>query len=1740
MIEAPYARGAGATLVFAHPVAEGVVAQAVAVWLNLAGYQHNGGPVVGGDEDDDGVSVYADGLQLNGGTIQAAAAPTRAALLAHAELTDQPGHKVDGVKPLTDSQAGLGVDGDTLTIPYDEELDAASTPAPTAFTVTVGEAVRAVSAVSVQGRVVTLTLASSVAHGEVVTVSYAVPDGEGAAPVRDLVGNEAFALRNKPVPNNTPAPENNAPTGLPAISGTAQVGQTLTADVSGIEDADGLDGVTFSYQWVSNDGTADTDIADATQASYEVVAADVGRTLKVRVSFTDNGDTEETLVSTATAAVAPLPAVSIAAGTSPVTEGAEAAFTLSRTGDASQALTVAVSVTETGSMLDGAAPAEATFAAGAATAALDLATADDEAVEDASTVTAAVTAGDGYAVAADAGSAQVTVEDDDAAPVVTTASPIPVDENGTEVATLAATDEDTAAESLAWSLAGGADADRFTVTQAGVLAFGEAKDFEAPDDADGDGDYELTVRVTDGANPVDAALTVRLADVDDTAPALTAAAVDRTELTLTFGEALDEGSAPGAGAFSVTVAGSARGVDGVAVAGSAVTLTLASSVAHGETVTVDYTVPTGADAAPLQDTAGNAVAALSGRAVTNGTPANRAPTGLPAISGTAQVGQTLTVDVSGIEDADGLDGVTFSYQWVSNDGTADTDIADATAATYELAADDEGKTVKVRVSFTDNRDTAETLLSAATGAVAPPPPLTASLTVTGTVSEGAFTVQVSFSREVTGFEAADITAGRVGGGAAAVSGFARVAGENAWTARVATGGAGRVWVKVDRVSGALGGMSRIAILVVEVAADGAVAAVAGPAATGAYIWAPSDGAWTAGDAIEVALRFSETVIMRTDSGTPTVGLVVDGTARTAGYTRGSGGGMLHFAWTVPDGADAVSGVILTADSLALNGARIRDRAGDRDADLKHPGTRYGETAETTETTAAPALSVAGGSAAEGGSLVFTVTLAPAAESEVTVDYATADGTAAAGDDYTATSGTLTFTAGETSKTVSVSLLADAVADGGETFALRLTDPAGATLGTAEATGTIEDVASETPAADMFTASFEQMPSEHDGSSAFTFRARFSAAPGVSFRTIRDEWFAVTGGAVRKAKRVNGSNTLREIRVRPSGNGDVTLTLQGGRACTATGAICTGDGKMLSNTVTATVQGPPGLSVADARVEEGDEVTLDFAVSLNRAASGTVTVDYATSDGTATAGTDYTATSGTLTFAAGETVKTVSVPVLDDAHDEGEENLTLTLSNASGAWIEDGEATGTISNSDPLQQMWLARFGHTVGSQIVDEVSERLSRRLEGAQMTVGGQTLDLAGPNAGQALTGLARTFGEGGGVPVIGSSFHIAFSRERGGSGLVTWGRVASLTSSMQEDHRRGAVRMDNEVVTGILGLDTQWSRGIVGVALSFSDGRSRFAQQAVDSGTIEGSLTAVSPYAQLRLSERLHVWSLAGFGTGEMTIRQDRSGTPIRTDIEMQLSAVGMRGDLAQAGETGGLDLAVKADAFLVQTESAKALNTVATEAEASRLRMMLEASRTFELDRGASLAPGFELGLRQDGGNAESGAGIEVGAALAYAYAPSGLTAQLNARSFISRSGSDYEEWGVSGSLHMGGDTAGRGFLMSLAPTLGAASSSADRLWSADDAGDLATDEDFEAEGRFDAEFGYGLRAFDVLTGTPYAGLGLSETGRDWRLGWRLTPGNAPLDFSFGVEATLAQPANDNAPFGQGLMLRGAIRW
>ena len=642
----------------------------------------------------------------------------------------------------------------------------------------------------------------------------------------------------------------------------------------------------------------------------------------------------------------------------------------------------------------------------------------------------------------------------------------------------------------------------------------------------------------------------------------------------------------------------------------------------------------------------------------------------------------------------------------------------------------------------------------------------------------------------------------------------------------------------------------------------------------------------------------------------------------------------------------------------------------------------------------------------------------------------------------------------------------------------------------------------------------------------------------------------------------------------------------------------------SVTVTIVDDGRPGIvTERSVTAREGQDDNAVFTVRLGGAVAGTVSVDYATadttaswtgSDGPATAGADYTATSGTLTFAAGETEKTVSVPILDDAVDEGTEHFVLRYSNPRGAVLSEAfrETVGLIENDDHLQAMWLARFGRTVASQVTEAVSDRLGAGLApGAHVTLAGQNLDLSKAEDGEALaeamTGLARRFGAeeapaGGdlgsgskaGDPfaqpglrdtwndpantttarsmtgrevLLGSSFHVAPANEGSGPALAAWGRVAQAGFDGEHEDDSGTTRVDGEVVTGVLGADADFGRVLAGVAVSLSEGDGTFDAPEADvgkSGKIESTMTTVSPYARLKLTERVSAWGLAGWGTGDMTIGfDDGSMAPIRTDLTMQLGAIGARGELLTQGPDGGMDLALKADAFFVRTKSEKAANSAETQADASRVRLVLEGGRRFALSDTATIRPSLELGVRQDGGDAETGAGFEVGGGVAWSDTASGLSIEAKGRMLVAHADSDYEEWGASATARLDPGERGRGLSFSLAPTIGAASSGSERLWGAQRPRELAPDGEFEAARGLTAEAGYGMALFgDRFTGTPNLGFGMSDGGaRDYRLGWRLTSAiRGDPGFEVNLDATRREAANGNEPPEHGVMLRSLIRW
>ena len=909
-----------------------------------------------------------------------------------------------------------------------------------------------------------------------------------------------------------------------------------------------------------------------------------------------------------------------------------------------------------------------------------------------------------------------------------------------------------------------------------------------------------------------------------------------------------------------------------------------------------------------------------------------------------------------------------------------------------------------------------------------------------------------------------------------------------------------------------------------------------------------DGAWSEGEAVEVTLAFAEPVEVGTAQGNPSIGLQLPGAgARRANHTGGSGSERLVFAYTPVEADGSVTAVLVDADSLALNGGTIVSTGG-LDAVLAHNGA--GSTVGPRAP--GPALSVADAEGAEGATLAFRVTLSQPAPTAVTVAYATRDGAgegaAVAGEDYTAASGTLSFKPGETQKSVDVAGTDDGLREGAETLTLHLSDAQGARIADGEATGTIGASAS----AAALTAAFVAVPPEHDGQNAFTVELRFSEAPaGMSYRTVRDTLFNVSGGDVKKARRLNPpSNESYEITVEPTGNAAAMLELAASLpACGASGSVCTSDGRMLEGPLSVTVPGPAVLSVADAEVDEEPGAKLAFAVTLDRARHAAVSVDYATSDGTAIAGEDYTAESGTLNFAAGETAKTVEVAVLDDSHDEGSETMTLTLSNASGARIADGTATGTINNSDVMPRAWLLRFGRTVGSQVVDALTQRLDGG-DAWRVIVGGiNVIGEAGPepeveeedpfglpkwatNAGREDDAQELT----GDDIRLRSAFHLSSGgdgTQGGGPAFTAWGRVATGGFEAEED----SVTMDGDVTTGLIGFDAEWERALAGIMFSQSSGEGAYRldpEHGNDAGTVESSLTGVYPCARVDLNRQVSAWALAGSGSGELTLHQE-GGEPMPTDISMRMGALGVKGQVLDGSGPSGIGLNVKSDAMWVGTKSEDTDELAPTEGDVTRLRLIVQGERVFEAGNGTTFTPSAEIGLRHDGGDAETGTGVEIGGGLR--YIAGALTIEGQVRTLVAHEASGYEEWGMSGAIRVTPSSSGRGLTLSIAPAWGRTGSATERLWSAHDARALGADSEFEAGSslQMDAGYGFGLPGNRGVL-TPYAGMTFGDAGnRTVRTGtrWQLGP-----DAVLGLEAT--RQASDAGEGANEVRLKAALRF
>ena len=693
----------------------------------------------------------------------------------------------------------------------------------------------------------------------------------------------------------------------------------------------------------------------------------------------------------------------------------------------------------------------------------------------------------------------------------------------------------------------------------------------------------------------------------------------------------------------------------------------------------------------------------------------------------------------------------------------------------------------------------------------------------------------------------------------------------------------------------------------------------------------------------------------------------------------------------------------------------------------------------------PTLSIADVSVAEGNSgetsLEFMVTLMiPENSNQITVDYATADGTATVADaDYTAASGTLTFAAssarGNQVQVITVQVTGDAAYERDEDFTVTLNNPS------------------------------------------------------------LNAWLLRTG-------------------------------------TTATGTIRNDEDMSV-------------FSIEDAVANAGD--SMIFMVSLSTESSQQATVDYATADGTdgtdtngAIAGEDYTAARGTLTFATGDTSKTITVEISEEAAREMDETFMVRLSNPIGLDVDisDGEATGTINSvTDENFQDLIEEVESRSALAIAGDVAEMISRRIRDAGAS-GQAALSVAGHEirsylqAQEELSEMRDPARLGEDVNYTdmkftsrqlfdNTSFVIPLQLNAGSGGATqmdVWGRAS--WQSMDGDGDR--LDWDGSRRSAQLGIDTRLREKLLaGLVVSWSDGGFDYRDDRLQ-GSYDNRMVSVHPWVAWSTDNNLDLWASAGYGEGEFTI-DDASGYQYKSDTTLNTVSAGASGTLL---ERDGMNLLLKGEGFLASVDVE---DGGASDVDSNRVRIAVEGNWFHETASGGHMTPSLEFGVRADGGDVDTPTGAEIGAGVAFKDSSGRMSLDFGGR--VLMADGDVLERGLSGELSYAPDNAGRGLSLNVRSDWGAALMDMERLWDTN-VSDIAENDSQTLGSRMRADIKYGLGYASGLL-VPYGGIELEGSGDvRYRVGSRYTT-SSTLELSLEGTHHTAGSESD-------IMLKGTLRW
>ena len=783
-----------------------------------------------------------------------------------------------------------------------------------------------------------------------------------------------------------------------------------------------------------------------------------------------------------------------------------------------------------------------------------------------------------------------------------------------------------------------------------------------------------------------------------------------------------------------------------------------------------------------------------------------------------------------------------------------------------------------------------------------------------------------------------------------------------------------------------------------------------------------------------------------------------------------------------------------------------------------------------------------------GTYNVRVNFSPAPVTAITLTY-TVGGTAIGNADFTGLPGSVNVPADATHVNIPVTITNDTEDEDDETVILRLTAGSGYTLGSTRVhTLTIRDD-DGTPAATF--ASATSTPDESVGT--HNVRVNFSPAPAapitltytVGGTAIGNADFAGLPGSVNVPADATHVNIPVTITNDTEDEDDETVIL------TLTAVDEAGYTLAPPTVHTLTIQDDDTAGILPSQTtlylsEAGDVDT--FTIRLESQPMSPVNIII-----TNTSPDVATVTPTTLTFTTMNWQ--TDQPVMVTAKADGVIRLTLDAQSADPAYTRVTRQSATVRvGEDPTATMapWLVRFGRTVTGQAVTGVTARLTApRTPGLTGSIAGQPLaallnpaaaQSAGPEPPTALTtpqdarlnpGQAVSFRD----LLAGSAFTLTSAPTDSGASYALWGQGAWSQFAGQADTQA----LDGKVISGTIGADRAQGPWLLGVAVSHTRSEGTSTDARLPEQDLEATMTLVTPYLSVDLTDKITLWSTLGYGLGTLTLTP-QDAAPVETDTALILATAGLRGTLLEPVPTGGLALAMRSEARFLRTtaEADDTQGLTQSEDDVTLFRAGLEGSWVMPLANGGSVVPRLDVGFRQDTGDAETGTGMEVSGGLRWHAPAQGLTLDVAGQTLVTHAEEDFETWGAAAMLQWDpSPTTLTGPTLALHQTYGGPASGGNpAFWTEDPLSTSAGSAPAPADLRLGAEFAWGLA---LGKGTrvviPTLSYGWSPANRDLAVGWRL-PSLSPR--AMNMELTVTHREAVRTPDVQGVSLTLTRTW